>query len=451
MILMHSRSGGRKNFLTRVASSLLNYEHHHRIHHHYPTNHVANLRTFFGGIVSNSAASVTSLAQLSAIVNKFPPGIDYSFGYGSGVLRQQPSSSTSQTNGINTNPGMIDIILATENPHDWHKRNLLLHSDHYSLMARIGGPKFVTWLQLNFGAKLYFHPFVDINIDLDGAHHDEYSQSNDSHQKTKTNKQPIQRQIKYGVVSTDDLIQDLLYWDYLYLAGRMHKPIVSIDPTPKLGHSEGPHEQQVERLAEIEDAQRTNLLSAVSASLLLHNTTKNEQSIPVSQLYTTIASLSYTGDFRMHGAEDPNKVKKLVETPEMMNLWGDMYSETLGKLQVLGLLSVVDGCQVSDALHTTANNHGGGRKHLECNLTDLALRKQLVQHLPPKLRKHSDQIVGTVGSSDSIQHGSAVLRQELANIVAGAAKSQSVKGFFTAGVSKSWKYALAKLAKGRVR
>mmetsp|Transcript_10661 Transcript_10661/g.18738 ORF Transcript_10661/g.18738 Transcript_10661/m.18738 type:complete len:453 (-) Transcript_10661:759-2117(-) len=439
-----SHGGLHKKLLTKVVPSLRHHQHRRRIsqrklqcHYHRLTglaidlkqNPYAVVRTF-----SNSASSkpqLTTNTELSAIVNQFPPGIDYAFGYGSGVLRQQPSS-TNQTNDINANPGMIDIILATENPHAWHQHNLERHSDHYSLMARIGGSQFVTWLQLNFGAKLYFHPFVNMNIDLDGER-----------------KISVRREIKYGVVSTDDLIQDLTHWDYLYLAGRMHKPIVSIDLPREMRDAEGPDSMVLDRSDEIENAQRTNLLSAVSASLLLQNASSNGQSsssiqsFPFSHLFSTIASLSYTGDFRMQtGAEDPNKVKKLVETPGMSILWEKKYSETIGKLHKLGLVSVVDSCQRSDN-----SNHDGG-KNLELDVTDVAIRKQLVQNLPSRLRKHSDQIVGVKDSADSIPYGSEVLRQELASIVAPAAKSQSVKGFFTAGMLKSWKYAMAKFAKG---
>jgi len=339
--------------------------------------------------LETSVAQLTTNEELTSIASQFPPQ-DYAFGYGSGVLRQQSTAT----------PSMIDIIFAVDNPHTWHTHNLHKHSYHYSYMARLGGVNFITWLQTNFGAKIYFHPFVDIQL----------------------NSTAIQRQVKYGVVSTDDLIQDLLNWEYLYLAGRMHKPIVSIDLK-----SNDALRQRNDRADEIEEAQRINLLSAVSASLLLHN----NNTIPTSQLYNTIASLSYTGDFRMQtGAEDPNKVKKLVETPGMLDLWDDKYLDTLDNLQKLGMISV-----------------SNGSKDIETNLSDVAIRKQLVQHLPSRLRQHSDSIVGTSSSTGN----QAILRQELANIVSPAAKSQSIKGFFTAGVIKSWRYALAKLKKGRIK
>ncbi|KAL7546786.1 hypothetical protein ACHAWF_010118 [Thalassiosira exigua] len=384
-----------------------------------------------------SLAQLESNDLLSSIVNRFPPKIDYAFGYGSGVLRQKSEPSKSPS------PAMIDIILATDNPYAWHKQNLQYHRDHYSMLARLGGPSFVTWLQENFGAKLYFHPFVNIDIDL-GHRHGGDSQNEARTTETQNQnpgKRKIQRQIKYGIVSTDDLIQDLLDWEFLYLAGRMQKPTVPIDLPPKFDSSKEINEWTACRADAVEQAQKTNLLSAVSASLLLCATTDHPHalpaipSIPIGELYNTIASLSYEGDIRMQaGAEDPNKVKKLVETPGMADLWENTYSESLDELQTLGLISVVDG---------TDNKEGGGCKRLECDFTNVAVRKQLVHNLPPRLRALSDCITG--------QRGSSVLRNELAKIVSPAAKGQSMKGFFTAGPVKSWRYALAKFSKGRLQ
>jgi translocator assembly and maintenance protein 41 len=428
--------------MVRLTSSLRINHGHRRINtsiHHQSAkegkNHLRNRTTAAGNIT----AQITSNEELAAIAHQFSPGIDYAFGYGSGVFHQKSRD--------NANPGMIDIILAVDNPHAWHERNLQRHSDHYSLMARLGGAHFVMWLQVNFGARLYFHPFVNMNINLDDSKNASNPQPNELANQTKISKSvTIQRQVKYGVVSSDDLIQDLVNWDYLYLAGRMHKPTVSIELTPKSGCSD--EEQAVSmkiknRAHEIDDAQRTNLLSAVSASLLLHSEFNNHQypsslhSIPTSKLYNTIAGLSYTGDFRMQtGAEDPNKIDKLVETPGMMERWGEKYSDTLENLQILGLLSVMNDIQSN---------------HLETSLTDMAVRKHLVQNLPLRLRKHSDLIVGSQDSLESILRGGLVLRQELAKIVSPAAKSQSMKGLFTAGFVRSWKYALAKFAKGRLQ
>lgn len=317
---------------------------------------------------------------------------------------------------------MIDIILAVDEPHVWHEFNLQRHSDHYSLMARLGGPRFISWVQVKFGARLYFHPFVNMNINN------------------------VQRQLKYGVVSSDDLIRDLLHWDYLYLAGRMHKPIVSIELPPNSRCSLGDENHEVismERMSsrtnEIDDAQHKNLLSAVSASLLLHSSSYNEEhssSISTGKLYNTIAGLSYSGDVRMQiGAEDPNKVNKLVETPGMMAHWDEKYLDTISNLQSVGLLSVV----VNNSCTST---------NLETNLSDMAIRKQLVQNLPLRLRNRSDLIVGSTDKPESLLQGSLALRKELAKIVAPAARSQSIKGFFTAGVVKSWRYAMAKFSKG---
>ena len=354
-----------------------------------------------------ATAQITSHNELSTIVKQFPSQIDYAFGYGSAVLRQQ---------NLNPSSSMVDIIMAVSDPYQWHVDNLLRHQHHYSVMSRLGGPSFVTWLQTNFGAKLYFHPYVD--LDMNGS-----SEA---------------RQIKYGVVSTSDLVSDLLDWDHLYLAGRMHKPICQIETTED-EEDDGGSKSIEETKQAIDDAQCVNLLAAVSCSLLLLGGNPRQSStttLTTSDLYTTIASLSYTGDFRMQtGAEDPNKINKLVETPGMLDLWETKYADTINSLREIGLLSMTPGYV---------------EKNIELNTSDVQTRKQLMTYLPARLQAYSDLIIGLHGQND-IHQGSLVLKDQLANIVAPAARNQGIKGVITAGPLKSWKYASAKFAKGRFK
>lgn len=58
--------------------------------------------------------------------------------------------------------------------------------------------------------------------------------------------------IKYGVVGTDMLLRDLREWDMLYIAGRLHKPVLHLTAD-----------------AELAAAADANLGSALAAGLLL--------------------------------------------------------------------------------------------------------------------------------------------------------------------------------------
>mmetsp|Transcript_20861 Transcript_20861/g.29749 ORF Transcript_20861/g.29749 Transcript_20861/m.29749 type:complete len:243 (-) Transcript_20861:1460-2188(-) len=226
--------------------------------------------------------------------------------------------------------------------------------------------------------------------------------------------------VKYGVISKEKLLADLLNWQYLYIAGRLHKPTICI------GNCDD----------EILDAQRKNATSALSASLLLQNLRNNEQRQEVfsfSQLFFSIARISYTGDFRMTvGAEDQNKVNKLIQSPGQYGRWVDMYTETLAEFRGRGLLDITK----------TQNDQNS---FVECNLQDLSVRKELIRQLPKSLQKTLDTI-----SKDNSELLGPTLATGLTKIVAPSARIQGVKGLLTAGLSKSIKYAAAKFSKGRM-
>lgn len=211
---------------------------------------------------------------LRQILWQFRAPIRYAFAYGSGVFPQTASGSKSAST-VHSHPSpaissmqggqgkMIDFIFGVSYTQHWHSLNLQQHRDHYSAIGSLGS-SLVSRVQDNYGAGVYFNPFVTVNGTL----------------------------IKYGVVNLDTLCRDLSEWDTLYLAGRLHKPVKILRDDPRV------------RLAN-----QINLISAVRTALLLLPSDFTEQ-----ELYGTIAGLSYLGDPRMAlPAENPNKVANIVK------------------------------------------------------------------------------------------------------------------------------------------
>lgn len=97
--------------------------------------------------------------------------------------------------------------------------------------------------------------------------------------------------IKYGVVNIRTFRKDLLDWNSLYLAGRLHKPVHMFLTS-----------------SQIMEAQRGNLENAFRAALLLC-----PKYFTMSQLLKVICSLSYIGDIRLGFAEDSAKVERIVK------------------------------------------------------------------------------------------------------------------------------------------
>ncbi|CAL4100612.1 unnamed protein product, partial [Meganyctiphanes norvegica] len=143
---------------------------------------------------------------------------------------------------------MMDFILAVENPLEWHHQNLQLNSSHYSSL-RFGGPEFITKMQDNWGAKIYFNTLVPTNEGM----------------------------IKYGVISRSNLITDLMDWDTLYIAGRLHKPVMILDKDRDDD--------------ELISALKINLYQAIHSALLML-----PESFSEDQLYNVLAGLSYSGE-----------------------------------------------------------------------------------------------------------------------------------------------------------
>lgn len=298
-------------------------------------------------------------SELESLIKQAFPPIQHAFGYGSGVFVQQQEKERK----------MIDLILVVDDALDFHAKLLARHPQHYSLPCRIGGATLCSYVQNSFGAKVFFHAFVEVEGML----------------------------IKYGIVEKKHVMDDLENWKYLYLAGRLHKPTLPLITD-----------------LEIAEAQTSlNLPRALATSMLLiDETSKQPRSrAPLSNVFESIAQLSYSGDPRMDvGGEDPDKVKKLVHGNDgQMARFHQLYQPALDDFSQRGLLSFDKDSVEWDA----------------------GLVRQ--QALPPHLA------------------ATTLLSPAIRNIVRQAARAQSFKGIVTVGVAKSVQYASAKLSKGLLR
>ncbi|EGZ13450.1 hypothetical protein PHYSODRAFT_460205, partial [Phytophthora sojae] len=174
------------------------------------------------------------------------PRVAFIMAYGSGVFQQKNHDASAS---------MVDLVFAVDDPRAWHAQNLERNPQHYSVLKYLGAAN-VAAFQENFGAGLL------------GT-----------------------RLIKYGVVSTQTLCEDLQTWKTLYLSGRMHKPVSII------GTSDA-----------IQVASSTNLSHALNYALLCLPEKFSEH-----DLYMKIAGISYLGDFRMTFGENPKKVRNIVD------------------------------------------------------------------------------------------------------------------------------------------
>jgi pseudouridine synthase len=329
----------------------------------------------------NDGQLASQKALQENVLSLFPhENLVYCFGYGSGVF--------SQTIDVNKkHEGMLDLIMVVDDAERFHQTNLQVFPHHYAPWLRWGGPSLVTNVQRHFPLKdahVLFHVVDD----------------------------PVP--MKYGVVQQQDLLRDLTQWETLYLAGRLHKPTLPLvyPPLPDW----------------FVQAQHQNLQSATAAALLLmmmSGSGKNDRSWET--FFRTIASLSYTGDFRMQvGGEDPQKLDKLVRAPGQLGRFQDMYRPSLQLLERDGTISIDP-------------QHG-----IEWNVNDSATIKHFQSFLPESIQSR----LPSISNVDGQIMAAAALSRVLAATVAPAARHQSFKGIATLGFRKSLQYASAKLSKG---
>jgi len=357
-------------------------------------------------------------SQLPHLIRSNFPSIKYAFAYGSAVFRQKGNEPLG---GVAINPDgskhientpvdlkasrklMVDMVFAVSDSYEWHKQNLLLNPEHYSLWMRIVGPKVISILQERYGAKIYYNTMVELR---DHDHH----------------KSPYL--FKYGVIKAQDLIQDLNNWETLYVSGRLQKPTYHID-TSVAGSS-------LEILNQIRKAQEQNLENALFVALKimlsspeLSNSLKSMDNssfitIDLFKLFMNIAAISYQGDVRMKikGAENKNKVENIVSTN--YDHFVELYEPILQKNEL-----VIKSSQSPENLQTL--------KIIELNSSQL--KTILTKPLP--------KCVQEIMSSENVG-----IDEAIAKIVSRTSTWQTLKGIITAGLTKSFWYAFEKLKKG---
>lgn len=305
------------------------------------------------------------------VLNSFPGGVQMAFAYGSGVFKQQGQTDVKQN--------MMDFIFVVDSPYTWHQENLKQNSHHYSSLKRFG-PAVISAIQES-SAGLYFNPMVPFE----------------------------DRLIKYGVISNRFMAGDLMHWQSLYVSGRLHKPVMMIK------HPEDPAANE---------ALKVNLRSAVHMSLLLLPDKFSEM-----ELFTKIASLSYTGDIRMSFGEDQYKVNNIVNAS--LDNFRILYKPILSDIAYL--------------------HWDNTKKCFEQEYSYSARRYHLdfvpVTVLTKITRYDVDTLDGMRNTLAKDTECNIALQESLEEIVNNSSKKQSFKGIFTGGVYRSSKYGASKFKK----
>ncbi|XP_045145928.1 phosphatidate cytidylyltransferase, mitochondrial isoform X1 [Echinops telfairi] len=355
------------------------------------------------------------------ILSHFPEELSLAFAYGSAVYRQTGPSAAQK------NP-MLDLVFTVDDPLRWHSRNLEKNWSHYSFL-KVLGPRMITTVQNNYGAGVYYNPLIkcdgratDVSIASQalfgysekGCEVLEWSEEGSFSAQPARSSSHTKHLIKYGVISTSVLIEDLLTWNNLYIAGRLHKPVKIVTMNEN---------------TTLKAALDKNLKSAVNAAFLMLPESFSEE-----ELFLEIAGLSYSGDFRMVVGEDKTKVLNIVKPNIVHFRW--LYGSILQ-----------ENPQVVYKMH-----HG----RLELDKSPEGQFAQLMA-LPKTLQQQINHIMDPPGRNRDVEETlfkvandpdcSAVVRLGLSAIVRASSVKQSTKGIFTAGMKKSVVYSSLKLYK----
>jgi translocator assembly and maintenance protein 41 len=346
---------------------------------------------------------------LLSLLDNFKAPIRFAFAYGSGVFSQNSATTVTSPHlepGVQSNARMIDLIFGVTHPPHWHSINLSQNPHHYAKLARWGGSSIISTLQDASwaGAGVYYNPYVEIQLP-----------PTDTVGSTRV-------MVKYGVVCINRLCSDLTQWDSFYLAGRMHKPVAVLRED-----------------ARVALALRINRLNALRLAILLHYP---KESISIMDLYMTLAELSYIGDFRMLRVggktmmEHPKKIQNVVTHQSL--LFDTIYHTYLRELSDEGI--IFD--QAQSVIRIDRNPRAVAHQFSKLPKTFVSKVKAQIGH-QSIIQETEESYKLQVASEKLPSH----LKYALSQTVRGPALRQAIKGIFSAGISRSFQYAKAKISK----
>ncbi|CAB3407431.1 unnamed protein product [Caenorhabditis bovis] len=301
--------------------------------------------------------------------------VEFAFAYGSGAIQQKDENKADK---------MVDFVVVTKDAKKFHTDNLSRNPSHYSLL-RLVGPNMIEKIQCKFAARTYYNTHVSVG----------------------------RRKIKYGVISHENAKQDLLDWRWLYIAGRLHKPVLDV----------------VEPNDEIRELVTENRRAALHAALLLL-----PESFTLNQLMRTIVGLSYTGDFRMIIGEDRNKITKIADGNFESLL--DVYNPLMGDD---ARLAVISPEKVAQDGSTTAIYH-----RLNLLPSEVLNRIQLMMNRRQKRQQDQEEVIFSLAHRHDV---AATVESAIGSIIRPVSISQTAKNALSAGITKSFVYSLAKMTK----
>jgi mitochondrial translocator assembly and maintenance protein 41 len=398
--------------------------------------------------------SSDALAQI--LYDTFPPShfdgsnIVCAFGYGSGVLSQHSTGNDKDVFVVDPTK-MIDVILVVQNAQRFHENNIQRNPHHYHRALLVSPFMF---FKSNERIRLSKQAAICTHLQCATLPTNPWLKNPGLYFHLLEN----EPKLKYGIVQVDDLLKDLQDWSYLYLAGRMHKPIVPI-PLDEYHRPLGSSRVDVNASSAllVREAQEEQNLPAAFATALLYRwynddlsnrSGANVNSFPDVDLYRRIVGLSYSGDPRLGAFEDPKKVQNIVQSQysKFIALY-QPFAQTLVREGFLSITSTTNHTDSTAApLYEFSYDWSNPRAH-----------DRLWQCLPSSIRQRCGYANGSAAEASSSSNLSAfsfpairTLRHVLAKqIVAPAARCQSIKGLFTTGWTKSLFYAYRKFTKGR--